>query len=73
MPGWEQLATDHFDPWQLSSQTGIYTLSRLRLVISTAFVVASCVGCLWVTRVYIHVPDYDETAGLLKKKQMLLN
>ena len=50
IPVWDQLATDQFDPWQVVPRQ-VFTLYS-RLLISTAFVVASRVGCLGVTGVY---------------------
>ena len=50
---WEQLATDQFDPWQVVPRQVFTPFSRL--LISTAFVVASCVGCLVVTGVVIQI------------------
>ena len=44
MPVWEQLATDQFDPWQVVPRQVFKPCSRL--LISTAFVVVSRVGCL---------------------------
>ena len=51
IPVWEQLATDHFDSWQVVSRQVFTPYSRL--LISTAFAVVSRVtrvGCLWVTK-----------------------
>ena len=44
---WEQLATDQFDPWQDVPRQAFTPYSRL--LISTAYVVISRVGCLGVT------------------------
>ena len=47
IPYWEQLATDHHDPWQVVSRqefTPCYCL-----MIKVASVVLCCVGCLCVT------------------------
>ena len=46
---WEQLATDQFDPWQVVPRQVFTPFSRL--LISTALVVVSGVGCLGVTGV----------------------
>ena len=40
---------DHFDPWQVVPRQVFTPYSRL--LISVAFVVASCIGCLMVTGV----------------------
>ena len=47
MPVWEQLSTDRFDPWQVVPRQVFTPYSRL--LISTAFVVVSHVGCPGVT------------------------
>ena len=44
---WEQLATDQFDPCQVVLRQVFTPYSHL--MISSAFVVVSRVGCLWVT------------------------
>ena len=49
MPVWKQLATEQFDPWQVVPRQVFTHYSCL--LISTAFVVVSCVGCLGVTGV----------------------
>ena len=51
MPVWEQLATDQTDPWQVVPREVLEPYSHL--LISTAFVVVSRVGCLGVTGVFI--------------------
>ena len=47
----EQLATDQADPWQVVPRQ-IFTPFDC-LLISVAFVVLCCVGCLWVTGVFL--------------------
>ena len=48
---WEQLATDHFDPWQVvPRQVHVFT-PYFRLLFSNAFVVDCCVSCLRVAGV----------------------
>ena len=49
IPVWEQLATDQFDPWQVVPRQ-VFTPFDC-LLISTAFVLVSSVGCLGVTDV----------------------
>ena len=51
IPIWEQLATDQFDPWQ-GAPRKVFT-PYFRLLISTAFVDVSRVGCLEVTGVLV--------------------
>ena len=46
MPFWEQRATDQFDPWHVVPRQVFTPYSRL--LITTAFVVVSHVGCLGV-------------------------
>ena len=45
----EQLATDQFDPWHIVLRQVFTPFSRL--LISTAFVVVSRIGCLGITGV----------------------
>ena len=47
MPVWEQIATDQFDPGHVVARQ--VSTPLFRLIISTAFVVDSRIGCLWVT------------------------
>ena len=64
MPIWEQLATDQFDPWQIVPRQ-VFT-SYSRLLISTAFVVVSHVGCLGVNGVLSsHLFFHIKCLGLL--------
>ena len=54
IPVWEQLATDHFDPWQVVPRQ-VFTPYDC-LLSSVAFVALCCVGCLWVTGMGIRTP-----------------
>ena len=60
MPVWEQLATDQIDPWQVVPRQVFTPYSRL--LISTAFVVVSHVGCFVVTGEKV---DTDKMDGWL--------
>ena len=51
IPVWDQLATDQTDPWQVVPRQVFSPYDCL--LISVAFVVPFCVGCLWITGVYI--------------------
>ena len=51
MPVWKQLATDQFDPCQVVPRQVFTPYSRL--LILTAFVVVSRVGCIGVTGMLI--------------------
>ena len=59
IPVWEQAATDQFDLWQVVPRQVFTPYSHL--LISTVFVVVSCVGCLRVTGM-IQDLQYNDSA-----------